>query len=134
MFYNVLNTSCYWTSGVFKMLQNSQDNTRVGVSFLIKLKASGLTQWRRFFPVKDTRKVTFTEEILNRKLHFLYDGVRHVTCVPKGLETNFVDLNFKTNILKKDLILLVFVIKTTKYLCFHIRKWKTMKTLTYCFG
>ena len=65
---------------------------------------------------------------------FLCNGVDHVTCITKDLETNFSDLNFKTNILKKDLIVLAFVIKATKYLCFHIRKSKTMKTLTYCFG
>ena len=46
------------------MSQNSQENTCARVSFLIKLQALGLYQ----FPAD---LVTFIEEILDKKVHFL---------------------------------------------------------------
>ena len=33
---------------------------------------------------------------------FLCSGVGHVTCISKGLETKFLDLDLETNILRKD--------------------------------
>ena len=46
------------------MSQNSQENTCARVSFLIKLQVLGLYQ----FPAD---LVTFIEEILDKKVHFL---------------------------------------------------------------